>query len=354
MLKEKLRNALYKFSITRTICEKRIRIHEWFLYVWPIYVKKIKKPKSIFLVLTPTHGNIGDQAIAFAEEKMLNKLNIPYIEVTDMELSKLKDNKFLSSMNGTTILFNGGGYLGTLWLSSENLLRDVIVNNKQSKIILFPNTIFYEKNEFGDEELKKSVEIYNNHPNLKIFARELTSYNFMKDVYKNVELVPDIVLSLDSMDYNFERQGCLLCLRNDCEKTLCDDSYKNILDIAHEKFSDKVFMTDMCVNYSISTENRENEVIKKMKEFSKAQLVITDRLHCMIFCALTNTPCIVVNSKSPKIKGCYKWIEKLEYIKMIDDLNYLEDDICQVMNCKDKEMSVNLDYSKLIKTLMEL
>ena len=39
----------------------------------------------------------------------------------------------------------------------------------------------------------------------------------------------------------------------------------------------------------------------------------------MIFCAITGTPCIVVNSRSPKVRGCYEWIRHLDYIRFIDD-----------------------------------
>ena len=49
--------------------------------------------------------------------------------------------------------------------------------------------------------------------------------------------------------------------------------------------------------------------------------MITDRLHSMIFCAITGTPCVVINSKSPKVRGCYEWIKELDYIQFCDDIN---------------------------------
>ena len=41
----------------------------------------------------------------------------------------------------------------------------------------------------------------------------------------------------------------------------------------------------------------------------------------MIFCAITGTPCIVVNSKSPKVEGCYEWLSHLSYIRLCKDVN---------------------------------
>ena len=40
----------------------------------------------------------------------------------------------------------------------------------------------------------------------------------------------------------------------------------------------------------------------------------------MIFAAITETPCIVVNSLSPKIRGCYEWLKELDYIGFAEDI----------------------------------
>lgn len=53
-------------------------------------------------------------------------------------------------------------------------------------------------------------------------------------------------------------------------------------------------------------------------------MMVTDRLHGMIFAAITNTPCIVITSKSPKVKGVYQWIKHLPYIKLVEDLEDLD------------------------------
>lgn len=50
-----------------------------------------------------------------------------------------------------------------------------------------------------------------------------------------------------------------------------------------------------------------------------AWLVITNRLHGIIFSAITETSCIVVNSLSHKIAGCYEWLQGCSYIRFADD-----------------------------------
>jgi len=51
-----------------------------------------------------------------------------------------------------------------------------------------------------------------------------------------------------------------------------------------------------------------------LNDFSSSKLVVTDRLHGMVFSAITETPCIVINSLSPKVEGCYEWLKDLDYI----------------------------------------
>ena len=61
----------------------------------------------------------------------------------------------------------------------------------------------------------------------------------------------------------------------------------------------------------------------KLEEFASSEIVVTDRLHGMIFAALTETPCIVVNSMSHKLRGCYEWIKSLDYIRFVEDFDLI-------------------------------
>ena len=56
---------------------------------------------------------------------------------------------------------------------------------------------------------------------------------------------------------------------------------------------------------------------KKLLEFSRAKLIITDRLHGMIFAALAETPCIALDNLSKKVSGVYQWISYLDYITIV-------------------------------------
>lgn len=313
--------------------------------------RKMRKqnPKTVFLVMTPEHGNLGDHAIAYAETTMLKSRGIDYFEVTGHQLDEWRYQGVLDLMNGFPILINGGGNLGTLWMRVEEIQREIIRKNPRSPIIILPNTIFYEDSDWGREEFEKSVQCYNRHRRLHLYARERNSYEVMRNVYHNVKLIPDMVLSLEQWDRKQERHGCLLCLRGDCEKTRTEEQEQVLRQQAAKLFGMAVSDTDMIVNGRVTVEQRETALQAKFDEFSAAELVITDRLHGMIFCAITGTPCIVVDSKSPKVRGCYEWIKDLDYIRFVDDVAQISEEFHKIPKKEHR-----YDNSHLVKYYEEL
>ncbi|MBE6649561.1 MAG: hypothetical protein E7614_08615 [Ruminococcaceae bacterium] len=287
-------------------------------YINPFLQKNRNNSKCVFLVLTPEHTNLGDHAIALAEIELFKKNNIDYVEVTGKQLQELKEKKALGIFNKFPIIINGGGNLGTLWFDVEQIMRALILKNPKSPIFIFPNSIYYEGNEWGKEEFLNSQKIYNAHKNLHIYAREKISFNKMYGLYRDVKLVPDMVLSFDKCGEDFERSGCLVCLRSDKEKTITEENEKLLHKTLREIFGDNVKNTDTHSLENVFPKDRETYLSQKYCEFKKFKLVITDRLHGMIFCAITGTPCIVLNSKSPKVRGCYEWIKHLDYIRFAD------------------------------------
>ena len=287
-------------------------------------------------VMTPTHGNLGDHAIAEAISHMLQEMQLDYLEITSNELQLLAQYKRMGLLNGHPILVNGGGNLGTLWPGVEQLFRQIIQNAPRSPIVCLPNTIYYEDTPEGQQELQKSREIYNAHDRLLLCARERISYEYMKKNYKNVLLIPDMALSLnecskpakaalsdekDSFRSSSEagkREGCILCLRSDSERTRTEAETQILQEQAQMMFGMRVKESDMNINRPVPIAQRSKVLAEKYAEFRTAELVITDRLHGMIFAAITGTPCIVIDSKSPKVRGCYEWIRELGYIRFVD------------------------------------
>lgn len=306
--------------------------------------------KKIYLFCVPYHGNIGDHAIAYAEEKIFEKYFSDYklIEVETAIASKIL---FLIKpfANKSLICITGGGLLGNLWLNEERTVRKILKSFCYNKIILFPSTIFYTNDDSGKQELNVSLDLYNKCNNLSIFAREINTYNFLKANFKhnNIFLVPDIVLYLDKFHKDKFDDKILLCLRDDKEKVF--DNKNNILK--HLKKYGNIVETNTVNKNQMyySKESRKNVVVNKIKEFGNSKLIFTDRLHGMIFAYLACTPCIAMDNKSRKVSAVFEWIKDCGYIKLYNEKTFV----------KDVELLLNYTYEKneldknLFKELIE-
>lgn len=324
-----------------------------------MYAKTFHKGHYAFLLMTLLGGNLGDQAITIAESQLFSKIHFVEMPCENMN-SYVKHIKLIKKLIGNeAILFTGGGYLGTLWYpSAEVYVRKIIKEFPHNPIILLPNTCYYENTLWGDYEFEKSKDIYNTHNNLKVFVREAFSYELIKKCYKNVILIPDMVMFLDESKKNVVREGVLLCLRHDLEKSMTLDQTTTLESVLRAKFG-SLIVTDTVIQKKVSRIKREKEVKEKLKQFQTSELVVTDRLHGMIFAAITGTPCIVLKSKSHKLQGCYEWIKKLEYIRILDSIEDVDSVCCEIVGKKfqydNSEMKKYFDelrdyvYSVIIK-----
>ena len=295
--------------------------------------------KKFFLLGIPNHGNLGDHAIAIAEEKILND-NFPKYKIINIETDLVVKYKYLFKkiIKNNLILYTGGGFLGSLWPNEEEMFEFILKNYNNNKIIVLPQTIYFTKDDFGKAILKKAKETYSKS-NLIILARENYTYEFVKKHINHVlvYLVPDMVLYLDKITNYKNRNNILFCLRKDKEKKFQDYS---IIENYINNHLGKIDYTDTVINKNLSIKEREKYVNNKILEFSKYKLVITDRLHGMIFSFLAKTPCLVLENKSYKILGVYDWIKDCQYIKLVDIK-----DIIKNLNII-KNNNTNYDFDK--------
>lgn len=286
--------------------------------------KILKNKKKLVIIGTPHHKNIGDHAIAVAEVEFLSN-RFPNYEIVDVDMEEYFSDinilmKYCNSED--IIILQGGGNLGDEYLYDENIRRDAIKRFKNNKIVLFPQTIYFSDSEKGRLELKKTIDIYTYHKKLFLIAREKTSFIKMKDNFNanNIILTPDIVMYLDKSENEFKRDGALFCLRDDVEKVLLDNEREYLEKVVSQRYS-KIEFTDMKSEFLIKKNVRKEIVEEKLNQFKKSEIVITDRLHGMIFATITGTPCIALSNYNYKVKGTYEWIKHLEYIKFTEDIN---------------------------------
>lgn len=325
------------------------------------YIKNYTKyrksnSKQYILFGVPTHGNIGDHAILVAEHQFLSDIGVQSVFDIPIEMQNILINILKKHIKkDDVIMITGGGFIGSQWLEEENMVRQVLKSFSNNKTIIFPSTIYYKNDEDGQKELNIDKSIYEEHKNLVICARENVTYKWLRETYPNIKslLTPDIVLYLKTNDKKNKREKiALLCLRKDAEKSINAENTVNIDKIVSKYY--KIKYTDTVVKKRITEKNREEELKEKLEEFSNAELIITDRLHGMIFAAITETPCIAIGNYNYKVKGVYEWIKNLEYVEFIDNLDLLDEKIKQVLECKDKEYSdeIREEYKVLKEVIL--
>ena len=322
---------------------------------------KYKGHRNSFVIFnTPEHGNIGDAALAEAEYVFFQKYFPEYCvcEVT-ANMWNTKIFKFIIGKKAPVFL-HAGGYLGDLWPIEDSRVKEIMEVFKENEIIILPQSIYFTDTEQKQELIKETKEIYNSYSNLFIFVREKFSFDLLqKEIFDDpsrYKLVPDIALVMNKSVGETDRQGVLCCLRADIEKTVSGNEQKRIEEILGKHQQDFKY-TDTVVSYPIKKENRTVEIQKKLDEFSSAKLVITDRLHGMIFATITGTPCIALNNISKKVEGEYQWIKDVPYVKCVERIE--EEDIIEMIKLSNMEYDSSLlapyydEMAQIIKDKMK-
>lgn len=278
------------------------------------------KEKRIFIFLAADYGNLGDVAISYAQHRFLSH-TYPLHQVIEIPISRtLKGIVQLKKViqPDDIITTVGGGNTGDMYYQIEHFRQLVIQNFPDNPIISFPQTIDFSPTEKGRKRLQKAIAIYGNHPKLTLIARELKSYEYYKKHFKNkILLLPDIVTTLNRSEPEFQRDGAIICLRKDKERKLTQQQELELTNYVRERFNKFEYYDTHIGGQRLTMKKKITALFQIWETFKKTELVITDRLHGMIFCHITNTPALVFLNNNHKIEQSYKWIAHNPRIKLI-------------------------------------
>jgi pyruvyl transferase EpsI len=284
---------------------------------------------SIFLVATPLHSNLGDHAIALAEHQFFKGYFSEYCfhEITAWDMLRyLRFYKKLVTPKDV-LCVTGGGFMGTLWIIEEFTVRKIIEEFPNNPVVILPQTVYYGDSPEERKELEISQEKYRKHSRLLIFAREWASCEYLKKHFEraSVYLAPDMALYLTPGPFGNPRKGVAVCLRGDKESVLDNATKGQVLSIISRCCPSEVIASiDTMADKGVKPFQREKNLNRKWQEFASHRLVITDRLHGMLFAAITGTPVIAMNNLSKKVEGVYEWVKDLEHVRFIDSVDKLE------------------------------
>lgn len=283
--------------------------------------------KRIWYFCVPTHSNLGDQAQACCIEKYFRKF------FSDHIVFKLSNNAFdfyeekilmilKEKIKETDLIFFQSGYTFTGIHPYENMHRKIVENFPYNKIVFLPQTV-----KFKNQKILENVQnFYGKYDNIYFFARDKISYDIYKSIFpehRNVHCFPDIVTTeIGNYDFNNnERNGILLCVRNDVEKLY---SFQEI-SLFKEKLQ-KIAKVSLSDTNSETKENSLKEYWKKIEEtiddYAQYQVIIIDRYHGTIFALIANTPVIILKTTDHKVVTGADWFEGVyeDYVYVVNDL----------------------------------
>ena len=291
----------------------------------PKWIKYKSGKKKVVVFLAGFYANLGDLAITYAQREFLREMypdrDVILVPSTETYTSMKTLKKIINKDDVITLI--GGGNMSDLYWSLESARLFVIRNFKNNKIISFPQTVSFSDTEKGQKCLNTSKKVYSKHKNIVFFLRENNAYKRFKKYFPDVkcELCPDMVLSLKKTEPRVERNHVVCCLRNDGESYITGAQRKAIITQMRKDFDNVILRDTVDVSVDECTEALFEETLHNFWGMLRSsKVVVTDRLHCMIFCVITGTPCVAIDNSNKKISGVYnEWLGEINWVKFATD-----------------------------------
>lgn len=291
----------------------------------PVWIEKIKtNRKRVFVFLAGLYQNLGDMAITYSQKVFLESIfpdsEVILIPSTETYESVRVIKKYIRPTDVITI--SGGGNMSDLYSSLENARLYVVRSFPNNKIISFPQTIAFSNTINGIRSLKKSYKVYRRHKDLSIFVREKNSFLRAKRdfQYLDIGICPDMVLSIKKDKPHADRNAVLCCLRKDAELSLSTSQSKTIKTLIENKYSHVIEKDTVDIPLeACKLSTFETSLESFWSLIRSCKVVVTDRLHCLIFCVITGTPVVAIDNSNKKLSGVVNtWLSTIPWISMLE------------------------------------
>lgn len=285
-----------------------------------------ERPNAVIL-LAADYRNIGDIAILEAQKSYLSQL-LP--DVCQHVVSLTQTYDAMRSLRGAlgpedSLFIQGGGFLGDLYPQGYFGFEWIVRYFPDTRITTFPLSMVTTSADPKRSMIGQRSGYLKGHDRLTLCARERVSLDMMRSVYGDkIIYSPDIVLSTVSRIRSltsFERSGALVAFRGDHEKSVSSESQNVIVD-SLKRLGLTTTYHDNLVSDEVFAESTPEGLLRHTLDlYRRSKVVLTDRLHGMIFATITGTPCIVLPNNNHKIRATYEdWIKsRANYVFMIDE-----------------------------------
>lgn len=284
---------------------------------------RLRKRRKILYALTPTHPNVGDHAQAVAIRRWLDKHfpDLPVIEASDRRAARLLPVLQWLIRDGDIVFLHSGGNLGDRYPRIENTRRALVAAFPRNRVISLPQTISFSDTDRGRAEREVSQRVYNAHPDLTIMGRDERSAGLAHELFPKAHVlcVPDFVLSLNEppTERREGRAQALLCFRRDEESALSPAGREAI----GRRLPCVCTAFDTTVGGRVRSENREALLEQTLERFRSADLVVTDRLHGVVFAVLCRKACVVLPTVDHKLTASVRWFDDVSFVALASSLD---------------------------------
>lgn len=285
------------------------------------------------LLDVPYYTNIGDTLIWEGTREFLKTL--PY---KCLYTASVETYKYRPLPKDTVILLQGGGNFGDLWRRHQEFRQDVIKAYPNNRIIILPQTVFYN----DDSVFAEDAKMLNSHKDLHICARDIKSLDYLKKALScNLQLVPDMAFCISQKTLDRYKQKetdkALFLKRNDQE--LCEYDFSSYiaekveqLHIGDWPTMEKEFKTKVYLDKLVFRRKRLKRIpdiyadlmfrpfqVRKGIEFvSKYRKVYTTRLHVAILSVLLDKEIVFFDNSYGKSRSFYEtWLKDVEKLKFV-------------------------------------
>ncbi|MYE03234.1 MAG: exopolysaccharide biosynthesis protein [Alphaproteobacteria bacterium] len=268
----------------------------------------------------PDHSNVGDSAIFLGELVLLRRLfgrNPSFVSSGSMFRKGWGRHTHFAG----TIFIHGGGNLGDLWPGSQRYRESVMRDNRHIKTIQLPQSIHFN----DQENLQQFSRIVGMHEDFTLLVRDRKSYSIACENFDcTVLMCPDAAYGLGRLERNRNPELPVLSLiRTDHETTGEDiskireygpvqdwlDDGRRVKSLADRLMRRVMYMTGEEGNFLMPrllnqfVRMAEQRVARGINILSRAEFVVSDRLHAHIMSSLLGLPHAALDNNYGKISN---------------------------------------------------
>ncbi len=290
--------------------------------------------RDYVLLDIPYYNNFGDTLIWEGELEFLKRNCHKLLYQSDCD--NYNKNKVLED---SIILLQGGGNFGDLWVRNNDFRKKVITENPNNKIIIFPQTVYYQ----NEENMLEDAELYSKHNNITICARDSKSYDLLKKHFSNnILLVPDMAffVNVNKFISTTEEKNRSLFFKRTDKELLSDIKPSFIPDdidtsdwinpdtklLNRIAFSRVITSPLYRLNRNILnryfdfywSNYRKNQHIRlAVNQINPYEKIYATRLHCCILSILLNKKIFLMDNSYGKNSSFYEtWLKELDNVTL--------------------------------------